>query len=55
MNPSPGIVTFPKSSVCDFLPRPSTKILSPTLNGGVINPSIAGVLSSNVTTPVFEL
>ena len=52
LNPVPGEVTFPKASVKLFFWIPSTKILSPTLKGGVINPSIGGVLNSHSTTPL---
>ena len=51
LNPFPGVVTLPRSSVTVCLSNPSTKILSPTLNGGEENPSIGGVLSSSETMP----
>ena len=53
LNPLPGEVTLPRVSVKDCFLNPSTKISSPTANGGFAKPSIGGVLNSRVTMPLL--
>ena len=51
LNPFPGEVVLPRLSVVLAFCSPSIKILSPALNGGVINPATAGVVTSSSTIP----